>query len=40
MHKLLSASLGRINQDDRDHMMNKRMDLAGTISVIFDFICF
>ena len=31
VHKLLSASLGRIQEDDRDHMMNKRMDLAGPL---------
>ena len=31
VHKLLSASLGRIKEDDRDHMMNKRMDLAGPL---------
>ena len=31
VHKLLSASLGRIKEDDRDHLMNKRMDLAGPL---------
>ena len=31
VHRLLSASLGRTKEDDRDHLMNKRMDLAGPL---------
>ena len=29
VHKLLNCSLGRSEQEDRDHISNKRMDLAG-----------
>ena len=28
MHRLLLCTLGRRNEDDRDHFGNKRMDLA------------
>eukprot|EP00123_Amoebidium_parasiticum_P018024 comp24071_c0_seq1/m.43307 comp24071_c0_seq1/g.43307 ORF comp24071_c0_seq1/g.43307 comp24071_c0_seq1/m.43307 type:complete len:1218 (-) comp24071_c0_seq1:728-4381(-) len=31
IHRLLLASLGRREQDDRDHFGNKRMDLAGAL---------
>lgn len=29
VHKLLNCSLNRNEQEDRDHISNKRMDLAG-----------
>ena len=29
VHKLLNCSLGRAEEEDRDHISNKRMDLAG-----------
>ena len=29
IHKLLNCSLNRNEQEDRDHISNKRMDLAG-----------
>ena len=31
VHKLLQCSLGRQEQDDRDHYRNKRLDLAGPL---------
>jgi len=31
VHKLMRCSLGRAKPDDRDHMMNKRLDLAGPL---------
>jgi len=31
VHKLLMASLGRIEEDDRDHFGKKRLDLAGAL---------
>ena len=31
VHRLLQCSLGRRKQDDRDHVANKRMDLAGPL---------
>ena len=31
IHRLLQASLGRRLEDDRDHVMNKRLDLAGPL---------
>ena len=31
VHRLLQCSLGRRTQDDRDHVANKRMDLAGPL---------
>lgn len=31
VYRLLSTALGRRDQDDRDHMGNKRMDLAGVL---------
>lgn len=30
-HKLLELSVGRIEEDDRDHLANKRFDLAGAM---------
>jgi len=30
-HKLLMCSLGRLNEDDRDHLGKKRLDLAGPL---------
>lgn len=31
VHRLLLAALGRRELDDRDHMGNKRLDLAGPL---------
>jgi DNA-directed RNA polymerase II subunit RPB2 len=31
VHKMLMCSLGRIEQDDRDHFGKKRLDLAGPL---------
>eukprot|EP01028_Stygiella_incarcerata_P000198 TRINITY_DN1028_c0_g3_i3.p1 TRINITY_DN1028_c0_g3~~TRINITY_DN1028_c0_g3_i3.p1 ORF type:complete len:1264 (+),score=296.08 TRINITY_DN1028_c0_g3_i3:424-3792(+) len=31
VHRLLEAYLGRHEQDDRDHLSNKRLDLAGSL---------
>ena len=31
VHKLLMCSLGRLEQDDRDHYGKKRLDLAGPL---------
>ena len=31
VHKLLLGALGRIDEDDRDHFANKRLDLAGPL---------
>jgi DNA-directed RNA polymerase II subunit RPB2 len=31
VHRLLLASLGRRELDDRDHVGNKRLDLAGPL---------
>jgi DNA-directed RNA polymerase II subunit RPB2 len=31
VHRLLLCTLGRRNEDDRDHFGNKRMDLAGPL---------
>jgi DNA-directed RNA polymerase II subunit RPB2 len=31
VHKLLLGALGRVDEDDRDHFANKRLDLAGRI---------
>ena len=29
VHKMLMCSLGRLEEDDRDHLGKKRLDLAG-----------
>ena len=31
VHRLLSCSLGRAEEDDRDHFGNKRLDMAGPL---------
>lgn len=31
VHKMLMCSLGRIEEDDRDHLGKKRLDLAGPL---------
>lgn len=31
IHKMLMCSLGRLEEDDRDHLGNKRLDLAGPL---------
>lgn len=31
VNKILQCSLGRIEEDDRDHLANKRIDLAGPL---------
>ena len=31
VHRLISAALGRITEDDRDHYGKKRVDLCGAL---------
>ena len=31
VHKILMCSLGRLHEDDRDHLGKKRLDLAGPL---------
>jgi len=31
VNRLLTANLGRVNEDDRDHYGKKRMDMSGTL---------
>ena len=35
VHKILMCSLGRLHEDDRDHLGKKRLDLGGVFRILF-----